>query len=341
MQPSSPRAEHRLEQAWRGRGVLAALLLIPALGFVVLRGIRQLAYRVGLLHVARLPVPVVVVGNLSVGGTGKTPLVIHLAQTLGSAGERVGIVSRGYGRTVAAPHLVATDDAPAAVGDEPLLIRRRAGCPVAVGRDRVAAARLLLERHPETTVILSDDGLQHLRLGRDLEVAVLADDSLGNRWPLPAGPLRDPLSRLGSVDAVAGVEEAVALASTFRRPAFRLVRRIGVAYRLGDPAQPLDVGTLRGQTVHAVAGIAHPERFFSGLAGFGVEAVPHGFADHHAYRASDLDFGGGVILTTEKDAVKFAGLDIALPVWVVPLEIDTEPGLAAFLLEKLHGRPPA
>ncbi|WIM06635.1 MAG: tetraacyldisaccharide 4'-kinase [Candidatus Nitricoxidivorans perseverans] len=305
---------------WHRRGLFAWLLLPVGAAFLALVALRRLLYRLGVLPPVRLPVPVVVVGNITAGGSGKTPLVIWLAEALSARGMHPGVISRGYGRRTDGVREVFPDSTAAEAGDEPLLIRRRVGCPVFVGRDRAAAGRALLAAHPGTDVILSDDGLQHYRLARDVEIAVV--DDLKNGWPLPAGPLREPASRLRTVDAVVGHGWA------------------GDAdFRMTLAGGPLPE-KLHGKRLHAVAGIGNPQRFFGHLAGLGLRFEAHAFPDHHAYVAGDLDFSGDAILTTEKDAVKFGGLS-KLPVWVLSVTARIEPDLAQFVLEKIDGRPPA
>lgn len=318
--------------------------MLPLAGvFLLLSRIRRGLYRFGLLRVVRLPVPVVVIGNLSVGGVGKTPLVIALANALREAGWAPGIVSRGYGGQAEAgeARLVGLAMSAAEVGDEPLLLLRKTGVPVAVGKDRVAAAQALLAAHRQTRVILSDDGLQHYRLGRSIEVAVVNPIAEGNGWPLPAGPMRETLARLGGVDAVVWSGSALPRAPIFAAPLFGLKTVPGVPFALEEPQRRLEVRDLEGRCVHAVAGIGSPQRFFDDLRLLGIVAIEHTFPDHHAYTSADLAFDGGVILTTEKDAVKFLGLELHLPVWVLPLEVAVEPDLARFILEKLNGSAPA
>lgn len=312
------------------------MLLPVALLFLLVAAIRRLCYRMGLLRSLRLGVPVVVVGNITAGGAGKTPLTLWLVDGLRRRGRRPGVVSRGYGGSATGVREVDTGDSATVVGDEPLLIRRRAGCPVFVGRDRVAAGRALLAAHPDCDVIVCDDGLQHYRLARDVEIAVVDRRGFLNGWPLPAGPLREPVSRLRSVDAVvangwngAAVFRMMLAGDRFRRQGFDV--ECGAA-------------DLAGLRLHAVAGIGEPERFFDHLAALGLHFVPHAFPDHHAYVAEDLAFEGDAILTTEKDAVKFGGLAALaarLPVWVLPVSATVTPDLAQFTLEKIDGRPSA
>jgi tetraacyldisaccharide 4'-kinase len=305
-------------------------LLLPfALVFFLIVALRRFLYRTGVLARVRLPVPVVVVGNITVGGAGKTPLILWLVDALTKRGRRPGVVSRGYGGSAVGVCEVRPDSAVELVGDEPLLIRRRAGCPVFVGRDRAAAGNALLAAYPACDLILCDDGLQHYRLTRDVEIAVLDRRGVWNAWPLPAGPLREPVTRLGTVDAV--------VANGWSGPAgFRMGLTGERFIRLGAD-ECLGATDLTGLRLHAVAGIGEPQRFFDHLAELGLRCTPHPFADHHCYVAADLNFDGDAILTTEKDAVKFAAL-ASLPVWVLPVTATVEPDLAQFVLEKINGR---
>jgi tetraacyldisaccharide 4'-kinase len=309
--------------------------------FRALVALRRALYRAGLTRSQELTVPVVVVGNLTVGGSGKTPLVIHLASTLRARGRRPGIVSRGYrgDADVVAEVIWASD--PAVVGDEPVLLARRAGCPVFVGRDRLAAARALLAAHPDCDVLLSDDGLQHYGLKRDVELAVFDERGIMNGWCLPAGPLREPLARLAQVDALILNGTAVSPAPTLGRPVFSMRVQGERFYRLDDPRSTCGAADLAGGDLHAVAGMGAPQRFFDTLRALGLRVSEHSFADHHEYRAGDLAFAGGALLTTEKDAVKLAHLSLPLPVWVLPVTAEVSPDLAAFVLEKLNGCPSA
>lgn len=328
-------------RVWRNRGPLASLLLPVGLLFYVIAAVRRGLYRYGLLVVERLPVPVVVVGNIVAGGAGKTPLTLWLARRLSALGRRPGIISRGYGRVSDAVRKVGAGDTAAAVGDEPLLLVRRANCPVYVGADRVAAGIALLQEHPECDLILCDDGLQHYRLHRDLEIAVLDRRGLMNGWPLPAGPLREPASRLTQVGALVLNEAKWSLAAAV--PTFRM-RLIGERfYRIDKPDSTCGADDLAASKLHAVAGIGDPQRFFDHLTALGLDCETHAFPDHHRYTGADLDFSGDAILATEKDALKCAGLT-ALPIWVLPVDADIEPDLARFVLdtlEKTDGPAPA
>jgi tetraacyldisaccharide 4'-kinase len=329
---------------------LLAICLWPlSLLFGMVVGLRRWLFRLGWFKVAHLPVPVIVVGNITVGGVGKTPLVIALVEQLRQHGRQPGVISRGYRRSGQAASLAVTEATDAALcGDEPLLIRQRTGAPVFVGRDRAVAATALLAAHPQVDLLISDDGLQHYRLSRQIELAVCDARGWMNRWLLPAGPLREPLSRLAEVTAVIGNAIAVPPAPTFDRPFFRMELVPGLFYRLGstDGTECLDATSLcqryPQQRFHAVAGIGDPQRFFTTLTQLGLVAQAHGFPDHHAYQPGDLQFVGDAILTTEKDAVKFRAFgQLTLPVWVLPIDARLTPDLATFVLEKLDGRSPA
>lgn len=331
-----------LQERWYRRRLVPALWPLAPLSllFLLVSALRRLAYRCGWLPVLRLPVPVVVVGNLTAGGAGKTPLVLWLAEGLQRQGWRPGIISRGYGAAEPGPLAVLPDATPARVGDEPLLLARRSGLPVWIGRDRVAAARALLARHPEVNLLLCDDGLQHYRLGRDVEIAVFDGRGAGNGWPLPLGPLREPLERLGRVHALVfnGAPDHRVLKAAPHLPDFAMSLEPGAFYRLDDPTQRCTAAQLAGKRLHAVAGIGDPARFFRTLAQLGLEFTPHPFPDHHAYKADDLRFAeGDVVLMTEKDGVKCASFDLG-EVWVLPVEARLPLELIHVLLETLNGR---
>lgn len=311
------RAQRWFERAWYGREPLAVLLLPLSWLFGAIVALRRFAYRVGVFRAHRVGRPVIVVGNLTVGGSGKTPLAVHLVRALQSRGLRVGVVSRGYGGTADAPQRVDAGTSPGLAGDEPVLIAARTGAPVVVGRDRVAAAALLA---PDVDVIVADDGLQHYRLARDFEVVVVdGRRGLGNGRLLPAGPLREPPSRARRADAV--VYNGGAAASDTRATGATASGRAPGPVIAGPPAftmrlTPTGIVALHdgartplpnweGRRVHAVAGIGDPERFFATLAGAGLDVVRHPFPDHASYSRDDLAFGDDApVLMTEKDAVK-------------------------------------
>ena len=305
--------------------------------------LRRAFYRMRLLPRIAIGIPVIVVGNISMGGSGKTPLVLWIAQHLRANGWRPGIVSRGYGgrvasrREPAAEVNIASD--PAAVGDEPVVLARRSGCPVWVGADRVAACRALRTHHPECDVLVLDDGLQHYRLGRDVEIAVIDARGVGNGRLFPAGPLREPASRLDSVDAV-----VCNGARTGRGFAMRLEGREFVG--LADASRVVEAACLGSKRIHAVAGIGDPARFFRHLEALGLEVVPHAFPDHHAYAARDLEFGDPLpVVMTEKDAVKCKPIVVVgaggagQRFWVLPVSAVLDPAFGAMLEGKLRGKP--
>jgi len=313
--------------------------------FALAAALRRTLYRRGVLASSRVPVPVVVVGNVTVGGTGKTPLVIALASALAEHGRRPGIVSRGHGAAAGVPREVAPADDPAEVGDEPLLLAA-AGAPVVVARDRVAAARALLATHPSCDVILADDGLQHYALARDVEIVVVdGSRGFGNGRLLPAGPLREPRWRADAADAIvtlvtpdAPCERATAAAAGRRTT----MTHEPVGWRnLADPSRRVDPSAWPRGTVHAVAGTGNPQRFFDLLARMGVDAVPHAFPDHHAFVPADLDFAGAsAIVMTAKDAVKCSRFaDARLHALDIRAVID--PALVALILERIDGRQAA
>lgn len=319
---------------WQRRGAIAWLLWPASLAFGCVVFFRRLFFKLRLFKSHAAGIPVVVVGNLTAGGSGKTPLVLRLAELLREHHWKPGIVSRGYGGSL--PHAsevhIASD--PAEVGDEPILLARRSGCPVWVAAERTEACRLLREQHPECDVILSDDGLQHYALRRDLEICVVDGRAFGNGFLQPAGPLREPRSRLRSVDAVV-VQGAAEVKG------YRMELQGDKLVRLTDARDVRSAKSFAGQRVHAVAGIGDPKRFFLHLARFGVKVVPHPFPDHHPFRAEDLAFGDGdPVVMTEKDAVKckrIAGGNPQAQYWVMPVSASLDPAFERWLLEKLGG----
>ncbi|THF66120.1 tetraacyldisaccharide 4'-kinase [Pseudothauera nasutitermitis] len=329
---------------WATRNARSAALLPLAALFGVLAGLRRRLYRSGLLKAERLPVPVIVVGNIAVGGSGKTPVAHWLAGQLRAAGRRPGIVSRGYGGRVEGCALVPADGDPGLYGDEPVLLARLTGCPVAVGADRPAAARALLAAHPECDVIVCDDGLQHYRLARDVELAVVDEATLGNRWRLPSGPLREGLERLREVDAVfAHGALSPALQARLEGCAVYPLRLGGARFRaLDGSGREVGAEHFHGQRVHALAGIGRPQRFFEHLRALGLEVDGQAFPDHHHFLPADLapDDGRPRVMTS-KDAVKCAAFAPA-NCWELPVVAEIPPDAAQRILEKLpHGRQTA
>lgn len=312
---------------------LHARLLSQLYGAAI--GMRAVLYRAGVLRRRRARIPVVVVGNLTAGGTGKTPLTIAIVERLRAAGWQPGVASRGYGRSDAAQALwVDAKSDPDVAGDEPVLIARRSAAKVRVDRDRVRAANALADAGCD--IVVCDDGLQHYRLARDIEIEVIDGvRRYGNGRLLPAGPLREPAERGKDCD-------------------FRVVNQPGSGdgeQRFGewpmrlscDVALPLVGGRPRplslfaGQRVHAVAGIGHPERFFAMLRELGIAVVPHAFADHHRYVVEDFRFGSELpVLMTEKDAVKFSAFANELS-YSVPIRAELP---EAFWIALQHRLPP-
>lgn len=303
-------------------------------------------YRVGLSVPEKLPVPVIVIGNLYVGGTGKTPLVLDLVARLRERGYAPGIVSRGYGTAAVIARPVDPKGSAAEFGDEPLLLAQQTQCPVVIGRDRVAAGRLLLNLHPNCNLIVADDGLQHPKLARDVELAVIHYRGLGNGWMLPAGPLRDPPIRLKTVDAVVlhGRSDELPVVRVYS-PLFRMNTQLGAIYALKDPTRRTSLAELTseqaraGTQLVAAAGIGMPDRFFAMLraAGLRFDAIP--LEDHHPFDTNP--FAGRVFdcaLVTEKDAVKCrANRELSADgrICAVALETTLEPGLIDFIVERI------
>lgn len=326
-----------LARHWYLRGGVSRALAPLSWLFGAIVFVRRLAYRSGALGRARIGVPLIVVGNLVAGGSGKTPLVLWLVEFLKASGYRPGIVSRGHGGSVSAargaPIEVGAGADPAQVGDEPLLLARRSGCPVWIAADRVAACRALCVEHPECNLIVLDDGLQHYRLARDIEIAVVDERGFGNGRLFPAGPLREPVSRLDEVDAVVCHGAAGVAGHAMRLEGARFVR-------LDGTGPSVDAVALGARRVHAVAGIGDPPRFFRHLARLGLETIPHPFPDHHAYVREDLAFDDELpVVMTEKDAVKCALIVAGEPrFWMLPVRAELDPGFGPLLVEKLRGK---
>lgn len=317
--------------------MLAPVLFLPfALLFGAISSARRWLFMMGWKSSLKLPVPVIVIGNLTAGGAGKTPLTIALAQSLVQKGWKVGIVSRGYGGKNSSPLAVEVDANPAQTGDEPILLRRASGVPVFVCRDRFAAGKALLAQHPDINLILCDDGLQHYRLARDLELCVVdGARGFGNRLLLPAGPLREPVYRLNRVDAVV-------MNGAGRAPehphVFQMQLQPGEFYRLDAPEQRCSVSELVGHPLTAVCGIGNPQRFFRTLRDLGLEFTEQAMPDHHVFSAADLP-AQGLVIVTEKDAVKLAHLPECrgnARILVLPVSATISPDLADWITERLH-----
>jgi len=293
-----------IQQQWQQVGLWHFILFPLSIVFLSLVFWRRLAYRIGFLKSHKLPVPVIVVGNISVGGAGKTPLVSYLAKQLKTYGYSPGIISRGYGANLQSLVVeVTAQDNPLEVGDEPVLLARQTSCPVFVSAKRYAAALSLLRAHPECNVILSDDGLQHYAIKREIEIAVVdAQRGFSNGLLLPAGPLREPVSRLDDVDAVvlnggiSGLDQQNTFSMQLEPADFRQVINTDKSANVRDFA---------GKKIVAVAGIGNPSRFFKVLDQLGLTHDDYSFPDHHAFQKQELSFPqADLILMTEKDAVK-------------------------------------
>lgn len=333
------RLARRLQHEWLGGGPLSVALLPLSWLYRGLLALRALAYRAGLKRTEALPVPVIVVGNWIVGGAGKTPTTLALLALLRARGLRAGVVSRGYGREGDGVKLVTRVSTAREVGDEPLLIHLRGRVPVAVGRDRVAAARSLLAAEPSLQVLVSDDGLQHWRLPRRLSLLVFDERGLGNGRLLPAGPLRQAPAPLAADQLV--VYNAPRPSTAL--PGFIAERRLAGAVPLADwwagrPARLDALLALRDRAgLLAVAGIARPQRFFDMLAGLGLRADTLALPDHADFATLPWPDGVAGVLLTEKDAVKLPPSRVgSLPVWVVALDFSPGAGFEAALDTQLQ-----
>ena len=323
-----------IQDAWYKEMYLSTWIMPLSMIYVDIIKLRRFLYRKGFLKTTRLPVPVIIVGNITVGGTGKTPLVIWLADYLQQQGYKPGIISRGYGGSGQEQPLLVTANSPVAdVGDEPLLIARKSTAPVAVCARRVAAAKYLIDDF-HCDVIISDDGLQHYALQRDIEIAVI--DGLrrfGNGYCLPAGPLREPIERLQEVDLVivnGEVEQDDEYSMRFSGS-----DAVNLANQTVKP-----LSEFSQQPCHAVAGIGNPERFFQLLKQQGVTFDAHAFPDHYHFTAADLNFKDECpVLMTEKDAVKCQSFATE-KLWSVPVTAEPEPSFIQqlnILLTQKHG----
>ena len=333
-------AHNWIHRAWYGgRGWYRALLPLSGLYWLV-SAVRRFLYRVGILRTRRAKVPVIVIGNITAGGTGKTPVTVWLATALAQRGFAPGIVSRGYGGSKSGTSMrVDARSDPAVVGDEPVLIAMRTGRPVVVDADRARGAAMLVQDGAD--LVIADDGLQHYALARDYEICVVdGARGLGNGAVLPAGPLREPVSRIGEVDQVLlngrlrdrGGSIPAALQNAIE---FRLVatdaRRLN-----GSLSRPLE--RFAGTTVHAVAAIGNPGRFFDMLRRHGMQVIEHAYADHARLNPGELDFSDQFdILMTEKDAVKFPRR-VSDRFWYVPVDVEIDTVIAAPWLEQIESR---
>jgi tetraacyldisaccharide 4'-kinase len=315
---------------WEQGAWLGSLLWPLSVVFTAIAKTRRWLYQNGWLKPHRLPVPVVIVGNITVGGTGKTPLVVYVVGLLKQAGFKPGVVSRGYGGKAAHwPQTVTANSTPIEVGDEAILLAKHCACPITVGPKRVEAAQGLLARYG-CDVIVSDDGLQHYKLARDVEIAVVdGARRFGNGFCLPGGPLREPLSRLQTVDMVV-VNGDTAGTDEF---AMQLTAAHAINLKTNE-LRPL--ANFANQPCHAIAGIGNPGRFFAMLAKMGIPCTPHAFPDHHPYQANEICFDDTKpVLMTEKDAVKCQSFADSRH-WFVPVKAELAASFAGRLLHLLQ-----
>jgi tetraacyldisaccharide 4'-kinase len=329
-----------IHRVWYDGGTTYRLLLPLSGLYWLLIGLRRCLYRFGILDTHRAVVPVIVVGNITTGGTGKTPVTVWLARELRARGFSPGIVSRGYGgsRSSSSMRVDSASD-PAMVGDEPVLLSRLSGCPVVVDADRFRAAEMLVE--DGANLVIADDGLQHYRLERTYDICVIdGARGLGNRHLLPAGPLRDTISRLGEVDQVLLNGPLKAQGDVFsvveqNAIEFELIA-VEVSRLNGSLTRPIE--RFEGTTVHGVAAIGNPGRFFNLLRAHGMQVIEHAFPDHARLSPGELDFGDDFdILMTEKDAVKL-GRPKSDKLWTVPVELRMDPLLSGPWLEQIESR---
>ena len=305
-----------INDVWYSRHIVSLLLLPFSWLYSLIVLLRRICYQTGLLAVNQIDAPVIIVGNISVGGTGKTPLVIWLAKYFKQKGFKPGIISRGYGgKPSKKPQQVRADSNPVVVGDEPVLIAKNTGCPVAIATQRRRAAEELLD-HCSCNLIICDDGLQHYSLDRDIEIAVIdGQRRFGNGRCLPAGPLREPVSRLGSFDLV--VSKNIA-----GRHEFKMEYIYSEPRSIAEPNQTLSIEEWSGKNVHAIAGIGNPDRFFAYLRNRKIKIIMHEYPDHYVYREEDICFDDGLpVVMTEKDAVKCVPF-ASVQHWYLPIKAN-------------------
>lgn len=328
-----------LQQQWTGWTPWHILLMPLSWVFAALSRVRKYLYKTGWRKTYRLDVPVIVVGNINVGGSGKTPVVIWLAKQLQLAGYTPGIISRGYGGKAQSVQPVFANSCAQQVGDEPVLIAQRTACPVYVSADRVAAGQALLAAHAACNVIISDDGLQHYRLARDVEIVVFDSiKTFGNGALLPAGPLRESVARLNTVDAVISNGKLNASGMPVNMNRVRPIEMQLLSadfYNLVDSQRRCSAQDFSGVKILAIAGIGNPERFFQQLRRMGLVFKSQAYADHYAFKADDFAAAAtDVIVMTEKDAVKCQAFAQA-NYWVLPVTAVIGDELLPIVLSKL------
>ncbi len=319
-----------IQHSWYNKSKITFFLKPLSWLFCSVVFIRSSLYRFKIIKSYQLTVPVIIVGNITVGGNGKTPTVIWLADILKKSGYRPGIISRGYGgKAKNWPQQVRPDSDSLIVGDEAIVISRRTGCPMAVGPDRVETGRALV-KHSNCDIVISDDGMQHYRLKRDIEIAVVnASTRFGNELCLPAGPLREPIKRLDSVDFIItnGKSEHYEYCMNYEGSEL---------CSLNDPNNKISLSEFSGKKIHAVAAIANPQRFFNNLTQQKLDIIEHEFLDHYVFKGSDLNFNDDIpIVMTEKDAVKCSRLQIK-NCWYLPIDCNISNSLDISILNKLE-----
>lgn len=320
-----------IEDHWYRRDPVAFSLWPVSQLFRGVASLRRAGFRIKNLFAKKMPVPVLIVGNIMVGGTGKTPMVIWLVKFLQEQGYKPGVVSRGYGGSSEHYPLAITPvTSPEQGGDEPVLIARRTGVPVYIDPKRPRAARTLLKEHPEVDIIISDDGLQHYALQRDIEIVMIdSRRGLGNGFLMPAGPLREPASRLKHADFVV-------VNGPSQDADYRMGLQAGALKPVRGGTETSGMDAFRHQDVHAVAGIGHPDRFFDTLRAHGIQIIEHAFPDHYQYRPEDLRFGDDLpVIMTEKDAVKCQGFAPEHS-WFLPVTAIPDRAFAEQLLQRLR-----
>ncbi|MCD6025702.1 MAG: lpxK [Solimicrobium sp.] len=331
---------HAVMHAWMKRGWLTRLLLPLAWSFGAVIKLRAFLYRIKWLQQKKLAVPVIVVGNIFVGGTGKTPFTLWLLKQLQYTGYKPGVISRGYGRKHEAPCVVVAQSKAVLVGDEPILLAQQSSCPVVVGRDRIKAGQLLLANFPEVNVIIADDGLQHMALARNVEIMLFDTRGIGNGWLLPAGPLREPVTRRRDI-TVANLNAVEEISVNLPKDTVRMQLKGTFVQQLLDATQKRDLSSFDKEiTVIAAAGIGYPERFFAMLRQQGVKCSELPLPDHYEYLNNPFEaLTADMILITEKDAVKCRQLkNIATDprIWVVVVEVEVDVDVIEKIIKKLN-----
>ncbi|ACT47559.1 tetraacyldisaccharide 4'-kinase [Methylotenera mobilis] len=325
-----------LQRQWLTFTLWHLLLLPISWLFFIITACRRLLYKLGLLNSHRFSVPVIVVGNINVGGAGKTPVVIWLAEQLKQAGYKPGVISRGYGSNLVGIASVLPTSSPTEMGDEPVLIAMRTACPVFVGAQRVAVGLALLKAHPECNVLISDDGLQHYALQRDVELVVVDGvKGFGNGALLPAGPLRESVSRLNAVDVVISNGASSNLQGYATPVSVQMQLKAATFYNLTHRQSVAVPADFSGKSITAIAGIGNPDRFFNQLSAMGLNFKRKAYNDHYQYCAQDFDeLKTDIVIMTEKDAVKCA-LFAQSNYWVLPVSAEIDAQLMTIILNKL------